>query len=500
MTMKRVLELAAPLLILLLLLLPLSGGFTDDGFIHIQYAQNLIDRGEYSFNRGEVSFGTTSPLWVMELAALGMATGGGESLIAISTVLSWLCGLAAIAVLYLVVLALGGRRWTAVLAAASFAADAWFARWTALSMETSTAVLAVLLVALASINAGRSRRSAGLLGVALALGSLVRPELYLAIPVYGVSLMFQRGHVERRCPAITLAVTAALLAPWLLFAAVHIGSILPNTAGAKSGGLVVDPVTFVRKLDPVVKIIGSSQAIPVIAIIAALVTRRGKSRLLSPPMRFIGLWIVALPIAYVLFDIQILSRYLLLVTPLVCAAGWIGVEDVVGAGKRGRAGQLAMAVVAAAAIAVNVAFYFKVVVPPTRAFSYDLTHNMKSIALYVSEHSREEAVVAAADIGYLAFYSQRRVLDLGGLVEPRMGELRSRHSYEDIIQRGLFLNLEPYPTVDFFIDRELEPDRFEGRVLSGYRFRRVFGTTVRNLGIRKPGPYYYTLYRLERVR
>jgi hypothetical protein len=137
-------------------------------------------------------------------------------------------------------------------------------------------------------------------------------------------------------------------------------------------------------------------------------------------------------------------------------------------------------------------------VPPSRAFSHDLTHNMKGIALYVREHSHENAVVAAADIGYLAFYSQRRVLDLGGLVEPVTGDLRSRYSYEDIIQQGLFLDLDAYPTVDFFIDRELEPDRFEGRLLSGYRFRRVYGTTVRNLGIRKPGPYHYTLYRLER--
>ena len=123
---------------------------------------------------------------------------------------------------------------------------------------------------------------------------------------------------------------------------------------------------------------------------------------------------------------------------------------------------------------------------------------MKDLALYLRDNSKDDAVVAAADIGYLAFYSRRRVLDLGGLVEPATGELRSRHSYEDIIQRGLFLDLESYPDVDFFVDRELEPDRFEGRVLSGYRFRRVYGTTVRNLGIRKPGPYYYTLYRLER--
>jgi hypothetical protein len=61
----------------------------------------------------------------------------------------------------------------------------------------------------------------------------------------------------------------------------------------------------------------------------------------------------------------------------------------------------------------------------------------------------------------------------------------------------MFLDVPGYPHVEYFIDRELAPDRFEGRVVSGRRFERVYGTTVANLGIRKPGPYYYTLYRLR---
>ncbi len=494
--MKRTLEISIPLVVLLLLLMPLRGGFTDDGFIHIQYANNVIERGEYSFNPGEVSFGTTSPLWVMELAALGTMTGGGDTLITISRVLSWLAGFASILVLYALVIALGGRRWTASLAAAVFAADAWFVRWTALSMETSTAVLAVLLMALASVRAYRSQRSAAFLGVAIALASLVRPEVYLAIPVYIVALLSMRGRVDRRCVWATLAVTAALLVPWLLFARVHIGSFMPNTAGAKSGGLILNPLTFVAKFEPIVKIVGSTQALLVLAVILAAALERGASRLFSPPMRFIVLWIAALPVAYVVLDIQILSRYLLLVTPLLCVAGWIAVEDLVDKRLRTRGVRAVTAALAAVTIAVSAGFYVKVVVPPSRAFSHDLMHNMTGIAGFIRDNSAEDAVVAAADIGYLAFYSGRRVLDLGGLVEPATGELRARHSYEDIIQRGLFLGLEGYPHVDLFIDRALEPDRFEDRVMSGLRFERIYQTKVRNLGIRKPGPYFYTLYRL----
>jgi hypothetical protein len=85
-----------PALVLAAFMLPLRHGFTDDGFIHVQYARNLMERGEYSFNAGEPSFGTTSPLWVMALAALGKPLGNPEALVDLSRVLSWGAAFAAL--------------------------------------------------------------------------------------------------------------------------------------------------------------------------------------------------------------------------------------------------------------------------------------------------------------------------------------------------------------------------------------------------------------------
>lgn len=497
--MKKSLDVLGPALLLLALLLPLRGGFTDDGYIHIQYARNIIDRGEYSFNEGEVSFGTTSPLWVVGLAALGTFFEDREALIALSRILSWLSGFLSLVGLYYLVVALGGKRSTAVLAALAFAADAWFVRWTALSMETSAAVLAVILMGLASVKADRDRRSAAFLGFFIVIASLVRPEVYLAFPVFLVSVWLRRRNVEARCVWTTLVVAALLIIPWLVFAHWHVGSLLPNTAGAKSGGLVSNPVVFIRKFEPVVIIIGSTQWLLVSAALVSVLWFRGRSRLFAPPFRFLLAWTIALPVAYVLFDIQILSRYLLLVTPFVCVFGFLALEQLVERRFTARVGKGLLVAGAAVTILASAGFYFKVVVPPTRAFTEDLATNMKGIAEFVRDNSGEDAVVAAADIGYLAFYSRRRVLDLGGLVEPLTGRLRESYDYEEIIQRGLYFGLPGYPHVDFFIDRDLATDRFTGRVVAGYAFDPVYSTTVRNLGIRKPGPYHYTLYRLTRV-
>jgi hypothetical protein len=496
----KLIDIVVPAVLLLGMMLPLRGGFTDDGFIHIQYARNLATRGEYSFNPGDVSFGTTSPLWVMTLAAIGKFFHDGDALITVSRVLSWIGGFAALVVFYALVLAVGGKRLTALLATAVFACDAWFARWTALGMETSVAVLAVLLVGLTSVKAWEDRRSAAFLGLAMALGSLVRPELYLAFPVYLFALLVERRRVEKLCPWATIAVAAALLVPWLVFAKLYIGDFVPSTAGAKSGGVVNDPLVFLRKFSPVVTIVAGTQALTSLAALASLAVYRRRSRLLARPFRFMLPWVVALPVAYVAFDMQVLSRYLLLVTPFVCVFGWIAIEELLGGlGGRvlaARGGKALAVVLALAMIAVNVGFYVRVVLPPSREFSYDLTHNMRQIAEYIRDHSDPDAVVAAADIGYLAFYSERRVLDLGGLVEPETGRLREQFTYEEIVERGMYLELPGYPRVDFFVDRDLVPDRFDGQTLRGFRFTRVFGTVVRNLGIRKPGPYHYVLYRL----
>ena len=483
-----------PVLVLTAFMLPLRHGFTDDGFIHLQYAKHLIADGEMAFNRGEPSFGTTSPLWVTALAAIGARLHDVEALVDVSRLLSWLCAFAALFVFYRLARAAGASRVVALCATTALAADAWLARWSALGMETAAATLAAAAVALTSVHAHRSTPAAARFGAAVAIAALLRPEMYLAIPVYAAVSLTLRPRPSLRVVATAAAVAGAMIVPWLVYAKLELGSVLPNTAGAKSGGVITSPALFLTKLVPIAKIVLSTQAVAVAAMVADGVWSRRRAVVFDPALRFCAAWVVALPLAYLLFDIQVLSRYLLLITPAVCVLGWRSLEQV--AGPRARAVAVAAVVVA---VAANATFYARVVLPPSRAFSTDLTGSMTSLARYLRDHSPPEAVVAAADIGYLAFYSDRRVLDLGGLVEPEMGKLREAHLYEEIVDQGLYFDVAGYPRVDYFVDRDLSADRFTGKTLRGHRFDKVYETTVRNLGIRKPGVYHYTLYRLSPV-
>ncbi len=479
-----------PAIVLAAFMLPLRHGFTDDGFIHLQYAKNLIAHGELAFNAGEPSFGTTSPLWVTVLAALGARLSSPESLVDVSRVLSWLAAFATLAVVYRFAHAAGASAVISLGATVAFAADAWFARWSALGMESSAATLAAAAVALASIRATESTAGAARFGAAVAIAAHLRPEMYLALPVLCVAAMTLRPRPPVRVVATALVVAAVLLVPWLLVAKWHLGSFLPNTAGAKSGGVITDPLVFFAKFGPIAKIVLGTQTVAVLAVVADVALWRRRAVAFDPALRFCVLWMLALPLAYVVFDIQVLSRYLLLITPAVCVVGWRALEHPLGA----RAPRVAVAAVVVA-VGVNAALYARVVLSPSRAFSADLMGPMTDLAVFLRDHSPPDAVVAAADIGYLAFYSQRRVLDLGGLVEPETGRLREAHDYEEIIARGLYFEVRGYPHVDFFVDRDHQANRFDGRVVNGHRFERVYATEVRNLGIRKPGVFHYVLYR-----
>ena len=488
--------LAAAIVLHVALLFALADGFTDDGFIHIRYADNLISRGEYSFNSGEVSFGTTSPLWVMLLATAGKLFGGGENLILYSRVFSWLAGIASVWLVFVMARRCGMRDVHAASCAVAFAAHVWFVRWTALSMETSAAVLAMAAVGVFAVRAHESARDATLLGFFFGIAALVRPEAYLLLPVLAATFVVNRGKLPLRSVLLAAGVAALMLLPWLLFAKLHIGHFLPNTAGAKSGGWITNPVVFAKKMLPIARIVGSAELIPVLLIVVGLAASRSASRALAPAQRFLLLWIIALPVAYVLFDIQVLSRYMLLTSPFTVVLGFLCLEDLVA--KRPQAARVAFAAAAAVSVAISIFIYATIVLPPSRAFSDDLQHKLRGLAVFLNEESVDGDVVAAADIGYLSFYSKRTVLDLGGLVDDVTSELREANSYEEIIQQGLYLDLDKFPTVNYFIDRELEPNRFEGKSMYGYRFEPINVVIIDNLGIKKPGPYHYTLYRLHK--
>lgn len=483
------------------LIVPLRNSVVDDTFIHLQYARNLADRGELAFNRGEPTYGATSPLWV---ALLASARKAGANILVWCRVLSWLFAIVSLALVYRLAARLGAGTPACIAASFIVAAEAWFLRWSAVGMETSFAVFTVLLVFYSAIEARESLRSSVALGFSLLAASLVRPESTMLVPIVTLAFLLCPGAKKRHFAF--LSIFLPLFAVWLLLVEHHTGSFVPLTAGAKHGHPAISAMILARASVPV-RIFGATVAASwaVLALgiaLSALFDRslgsafeKGRKIREMPVILSMLLWVVALPAAYVIVDFQIISRYLV---PVIVPAVVLSCIACIRLAKRisssVRVRDLILAAVAAASMVQSAAVYAKVVVPSTRAFSRALTRTVAGIGKKIDRIAPAKALVATPDIGVIGWYSNRRVLDLGGLVSPEMNRMRRFYDVEEIIERGLYLKFHP----DYLVDRSSIPDRFEGAKIKGFSFTPIARGTVPNLGIRKPEPVYYVLYRLDR--
>ncbi len=502
---RDLLYLIIPVILFMLLILQLNWPMVDDTYIHLQYARNLAEEFELSFNRGDPSYGATSPLWVFILSVVHLA---GGDMVVWCRVFSCLFGLLSVGLVYIIALHLSSRRWVGMLAAIIAASEAWLVRWSAVGMETSLTVFMVLMVLWGWGNIRKGGRGSVLFGLLLFLAFVARPELLMLFPLAVLTSLINRSYGGFRRSACWLMVFIPLLAGWFWLIRWHTGNFLPLTAGAKQGAPVLTPDVFRKTVIPL-KILASTAALPWLFTAAGLI--RGVGRDFSATRFFLSsrtedkyrpvvilalLWIISLPVLYVLFDFQIISRYLVPVNIVAVALGTVAVYhlnlrlNIAAALKRWI--PLLMMLLA---VTQNVIFLELVVAGPTRRFSRGLEEVLGGMGKWLNRKTPPGTVVALCDIGVVGYYSRRTILDLGGLINPVINEMRQEMDVEEIIREGLFLRFDP----DYFIDRSGEPARFAGKTVGGVRFMEVMRGTVSGLGIRKPGPVFYVLYRLVPV-
>jgi hypothetical protein len=198
----------------------------DDSWIHMQFARNLAEGRGFVYNPGQPVSGSTAPLWTLLLAGAFAAFGSHPALakalgLAATLGTIWLAGRLA---------EIWTERREAGLLVSALTALAGPVVWGALSgMEVSLAALLVT-AALVLHAEGRAAAAAPVLG----LGALARPEAVLLLPLFWLA-----GPPTWRRGVQWLVPVAACLAPWLAFNLATTGGPLPATAAAKiEGGLV----------------------------------------------------------------------------------------------------------------------------------------------------------------------------------------------------------------------------------------------------------------------
>jgi len=88
----------------------------------------------------------------------------------------------------------------------------------------------------------------------------------------------------------------------------------------------------------------------------------------------------------------------------------------------------------------------------------------------------------------------RRVLDLGGLVSPRIVPLMQRMDYDAMVRSFAFREAG---RPAYLVDRGPGPERLRRESPFGPALTPLFSARTQSLGITKPDPVDYTLYRVD---
>jgi hypothetical protein len=407
---------AAAISVLAYLGVSAAGGYVgfplDDAWIHQTYARNLATRGEFAFIPGQLSAGSTSPLWTT-LLAVGYLMhidyhvwtyALGACLLALN---AWL--------VYCLVLRLWPQAVTAALGAGLLVTVEWHLVWSAASgMETLLFSACALLVFVLDWPS-----HAGLCGLMAGLAVLTRPDGLSLLP-FLAARAWVSGHRSWR-PALLASLAFGLLfIPYLLFNARLSGSPWPNTFYAKQAEYaVLRAAPFLTRLWSVgaLPFVGASVLLlPAILIAAWRAARCRQWELLVAlgwVMALVSAYALRLPVTYQH------GRYVIPVIPVLVAIGAGGLTQA----AQPRSTQLLVRVTSrswlAALTVLGAGFWLQ----GAWAYRTDvqiIETEMVVTARWVAGHTDPDSLVAAHDIGALGYFGGRRVLDMAGLVSPQV--------------------------------------------------------------------------------
>ncbi|HYB44466.1 MAG TPA: hypothetical protein VEL75_22005 [Candidatus Methylomirabilis sp.] len=426
----------------------------DDSWIHMHFARNLAEGHGFSYNPGVPVAGSTAPLWTLMLAAIFAMLGQHVFWAKVAGITAQL---ATALLARRLAWAWTGNRWLALLAGL-LTATAGPLVWGALSgMEVALAAL-LATGALVCHAAGRDTAAALLLGLA----TLSRPEsLLLAV------LVWLAGPMTPRRTGIFAGLIALCVGPWILFNWATAGTPLPATAAAKIEGGLIGFLFGSR--EPVMKALVERPWQFAVEWVRWLWSVNG----LFPPLLLVGWWALgrrrgrsaALPAAALVLQPMAMAllapyrgpgfqegRYSIHLLPLAIAVAVSGLT-VFARLPRLRAA-LVLLLAAGAVVAAG---------PAADRYGWGV-QNIDAMQVrlgrWVAANTPPDARLALNDVGAIAYFSRREVVDMIGLVTPAI--IRYRRDGEAGVLRYLELTCPDYLIVfpEWFPQISAMRDRF----------------------------------------
>lgn len=382
----------------------------DDAYITFRYARNIATGVGFVYNQGQFVLGTTTPLFTVLLAALGV----------LRIDLSWaaytlgiVADVGTIVMLYLVFARLE-QPWLGPVAGLLVAVMPRFVTYSVSGMETSLYVFAVV-----SANYFYMVNRTWVTAIVCGVATLIRPDGVILAVVLGAHYVL----IQRRIPLREIGIFVLLLAPWLLFSVSYFGTFLPNTLAAK--GVAHHDATSAQSFKNLLGFFSDTaftRSLSIAALIGAVVALRSY-RDFSAWI----LWAVVYCLAFISAK-SFLSFYLWYYTPLLpiyFALSILGIYSAACFVSRLFRRQISPRRMQAA-VSISLFILFTV----TGFLS--LIHHKRQLEMWASgreelyrnvatkidRETSRESILAAPEIGALGYFYHGPILDTVGLISP----------------------------------------------------------------------------------
>ncbi len=401
----------------------------DDAYIHLCYAKNLADGAGFSFNQGEPSFGTSSPLWVFILALFIRWLEPHLLIRLIAVVCLWatLCLGSAI-----IREQLRGKSLSTpvkvffIFFPALFLALSGNFLWIVFSGMESALFCALTLATIFLLI----REKPAWIGYPL-LGLLVltRFEAVFLIPLVLAWQWFKVADKKRMWGILISIILPLAFHSWAYFA---LGHFLPTTRAGKlasdlfNSGISLKGgwaflVRHILYLGHTEQIVQAALLLAIAAVLSLIRIKKPRTHIGPAGMSAIFALMIFLYHDQFFRSTQMLThyhnfRYQVLFFPALA----IGLASIFGKlyeiaiGKKDRAALICILVCGLIPSFVYLGKWHSLFLNQSR----HVADVHQKTALWARDNLPASSRIACFDIGSLGFYSQRYVIDLGGLIDP----------------------------------------------------------------------------------
>lgn len=386
----------------------------DDTWIHLTYARNLAEHGQWAFRLGQRSAGSTAPLWTFLL-------GIGFFLKLAPYIWTYFLGW-----LVLTLLAIYAENTARKLVSVYdpripwvglFFVFAWHLTWSAISGMETLLHGYIIFIALSMLLMGSRRYM--ILGILAGLSIWVRPDgMTLLGPILFTAVFREKGAQSfTESLGKSLIGFSALYGPYMLFNLAFSGNPMPNTFYAKQAEYhaywtsIPLGERFIEYLWPFV----ASPFLILLPGAIAWLTKRVRARdyaAIASLIWFLGY----IAIYFLRMPPYQHGRYIIPAFPILYLWGLLGMIEYVLSERAKK--QLVF--VWQILLGVFCVFFTFIAARQNAYDVYWIESEMVQTAKWVQQNIPPDALLAVHDIGALGYYVPNPIIDLAGLISPEV--------------------------------------------------------------------------------